>query len=132
MNTVTTFAAIFVLATLAESIVEYLVKPLLLPEEPRPDDPKPVAGDENGDGELIVIPPHTRGMLLRYVSALVGILLCIAYRADLLALVGLITTTPLVGYIITGIVIGRGANYLHDLVGRWGGGQREKRGEGAR
>ena len=42
------------------------------------------------------------------------------YRADLLALAGLASPTPLVGQIITGLVVGRGANYLHDLVSRWG------------
>lgn len=123
MDTISTFTTILILATLAEGIVEHLVKPIFLPADPGPGDPPsqvPLAGDENGGGELLFIPPHTRGLLLRYASALVGILLCIAYRADLLALAGLQATTPFIGYIITGLVIGRGANYLHDLVSGWG------------
>ena len=123
MDTVSTFAAILILATLAESIVEYLVKPIFLPAPPAEGDPQPVAGDEQGGGELFTIKPATRTLLLRYISALVGMLLCVAYHADLLELAGLVTTTPLVGQLITGIVIGRGANYLHDLVSQ---------GEGAR
>jgi hypothetical protein len=39
--------------------------------------------------------------------------------AVLLALVGLVVPIPWVGYIITGLLIGRGANFVHDFASRW-------------
>jgi hypothetical protein len=102
------YVSILILATLVEGLVEHLVKPLFFPliEEP----------DENEPQELIHLESPARDILLRYVAAVTGILL---YHADLLALAGLGSGLPFVGYAITGIVIGRGANYLHDLVSRW-------------
>ena len=38
---------------------------------------------------------------------------------SVLALFGLVAWTPLIGWIVTGLIIGRGSNYLHDLVDRW-------------
>jgi hypothetical protein len=119
-DTVSTFAAILILATLAESIVEYLVKPIFLPS-PGPGDPPLVEEGDPPVDELVPLKPATRGLVLRYVSAAIGIILCVAYSADLLALVGLTAGAPLIGQVITGIVVGRGANYLHDLVGQWDG-----------
>ena len=114
-ETLATFAGILILATLVESLVEYLVKPIFLPKDP----PQPDTSSEEGDKPLVPLSPATRVLLLRYISAGTGMLLCLAYRADLLALAGLTTHTPVVGSLITGIVVGRGANYLHDLVSRW-------------
>ena len=51
--------------------------------------------------------------------ALVGIGLAVAYRADALALFGLVAWAPWIGWVVTGLVIGRGSNYLHDLIDRW-------------
>jgi hypothetical protein len=97
---------IVILATLAEGLVEHLLKPIILPPEESTYRP-------------IKLSDYVRDILLRYASALVGIGLCLAYRADLLALAGLTSPTPFVGQILTGLVVGRGANYLHDLVNRW-------------
>lgn len=44
-----------------------------------------------------------------------GAVVAIAYRIDLFALVGLESTIPLVGCILTGILISRGSNYIFDL-----------------
>ena len=115
-ETLSTFAGILILATLVEGLVEYLVKPIFLPKDQA--EPCSAAGSEE-DTPLVPLKPATRVLLLRLISAGLGMLLCVAYRADLLALAGLTTNAPLVGSIITGIVVGRGANYLHDLVSQW-------------
>jgi hypothetical protein len=106
MNQVATITGILVLATLAESLVEYLVRPLVKPW---------------GEGEP---PPDTnyleiRTMILRYVAAIVGVILCVVYQADLLAIVGLASPWAPAGQILTGLLIGRGANFVHDFASRW-------------
>jgi hypothetical protein len=106
MSHVATLTGILILATLAESLVEYLVRPLVKPW---------------GDGEP---PPDARyleirTMGLRYVAALVGVILCALYRADLLAIVGLSSPWAWTGQILTGLIIGRGANFVHDFASRW-------------
>lgn len=52
---------------------------------------------------------------LIYVALLVGVGLSWYYQLDLIALVA--EQEPgQVGYIMTGLIVGRGANYLHDFV----------------
>ena len=51
----------------------------------------------------------------QYVAAAVAIALCVAYNADLLAVLGLASPYPYVGAIATGLILGRGSNYLHDF-----------------
>jgi hypothetical protein len=46
----------------------------------------------------------------------VGLLLSIATGADILAFVGISSKIPLVGIVLTGILISRGANFTHDLL----------------
>lgn len=51
------------------------------------------------------------------VGALVlGILLAVGTGLDLMALVGVPMTIPFLGVILTGILISRGANFVHDLL----------------
>ena len=104
---ITQFAAILILATLVEALVEYLIKPFFADPE-----------DPDGGG-IINLPEKVRTLILRYISALVGVGLCLAYGQDLLAVVDMHSVSPIIGQVITGIVIGRGANYLHDLVSGW-------------
>lgn len=54
--------------------------------------------------------------VLRYVALIIGVALAIAYKVDILAMVGLTTTIPFIGYIVSGIIIGRGSNYVNDAV----------------
>jgi hypothetical protein len=98
MNQVTALAGILLLATLTESLVEYLIAPV-------------------ADGLKESKPWHT--LILRYIAALVGIALCAVYRADLLAMLGLVSPWPWVGWVVTGFIIGRGANFVHDFASRW-------------
>lgn len=46
----------------------------------------------------------------------VGLLLSIATGADILSYVGISSKIPYVGSILTGILISRGANFMHDLL----------------
>ncbi len=49
------------------------------------------------------------------ISALLSILICIAYGVDIPASVGVETNIAFVGNIITGILVSRGSNYINDL-----------------
>lgn len=53
--------------------------------------------------------------MLMYVSALVGVVVAYSYQVDLIALLGL-APQSVVGVVLTGLVIGRGANFVHDLL----------------
>lgn len=53
---------------------------------------------------------------IRYVSLVVGIAAAVAYKIDILAMAGLTAAYPYVGFVISGLVIGRGSNYLNDIV----------------
>ncbi|MBN1658061.1 MAG: hypothetical protein JXA93_06645 [Anaerolineae bacterium] len=102
MNLVT----ILILATLVEALVEFFIQPAV----------KPVT-------EAVTMQPEPatdwRGMILRWSAAAVGIALCILYQVDLLALFGLECPVPVVGWIVTGLLIARGANWLNDFSDRW-------------
>lgn len=52
---------------------------------------------------------------LKYISLVFGILVSFAYRVDIIAMTGLVSVYPFVGYIMSGLIIGRGANYLNDI-----------------
>jgi len=53
-----------------------------------------------------------------YVAAALGAALCLAYGADLLALLGYPASVPFVGSVLTGLLISRGSNVFNDLVSR--------------
>lgn len=97
-------AGVFVLAFLCEAIVEYLFADLLV-----------------AFGKLIehvgVRVDCTKA--LKYVAVGVGIALCFGYDIDLIAILGfgLKPAHPAIGIILSGIVIGRGSNYLNDFLG---------------
>ena len=82
-------AGIFLLATFVEGTVEYLFAK-----------------------EGVISQP-----VLKYIALGMGVVLAIAYNVDLLAGVGLTSIVPLVGNVVSGVVIGRGSNYVNDIVG---------------
>ena len=47
-------------------------------------------------------------------SAILGIIIAIAFDIDILAHFGLETTIPLFGNVMSGVILSRGSNYLHD------------------
>lgn len=55
---------------------------------------------------------------LKYVSAGIGVVACVAYKVDILAFFGLVSGVPYVGSVLSGLVIGRGSNYLSDFLTR--------------
>lgn len=82
-------AGIFLLAFFVEGLVEYLF------------------GKENGSQPA-----------LKYVALALGVGLAIAYNVDILAMAGLVSPVPLIGNIVSGIIIGRGSNYVNDFVSK--------------
>ena len=52
------------------------------------------------------------------VSIVIGVAISVAYSADLLYAIGVCTKVPVIGAVITGVLISRGSNYIHDLLSR--------------
>lgn len=100
MNSLGMLVIVFALAFLAESLVEYLFGTPL---------------QKLGKGGL--------AWLLMYISAAVGMGLAFWYDLDLISLLGDVAGYPVqagpVGYILTGLGIGRGANWLHQFVSQY-------------
>jgi hypothetical protein len=50
-------------------------------------------------------------------ALVVGLLLALGTGLDLMTLVGIPMKLPYVGMVLTGILISRGANFIHDILG---------------
>ena len=93
MNVVTQALLAFALAFLAESMTEYLF-----------------ASWVDRIAKLAEAEP------LKYIALLVGVGMAFAYRLDLIALAFQQEAgAAWVGILLTGMAIGRGSNYVHDL-----------------
>ena len=116
-----TLTALLVLAAFAEALVEYLVKPLVntlanaVPALEAPPSETASGAEPPPPRE----PLSARDLLLRYLAAGVGIALAFSYQVDLFALFELSPPAPWLGYLVTGIIMGRGSNFVHDFAGRW-------------
>ncbi|HHY36077.1 MAG TPA: hypothetical protein GX518_00115 [Firmicutes bacterium] len=58
-------------------------------------------------------------ILKRYVMVIAivcGVVLCIQARVGLLAVLGVTLHSPAMDYILTGVIISRGSNVIHDLI----------------
>ncbi len=121
MDQLATLTGILLLATLTEALVEYLAKPWL--RLAGSDAQREIHGHRQGSGTPQAATPDETDPVIDlatcYTAAVIGILLCLAYRADLLQLAGLYCPWPWVGPVITGILAGRGANFIHDFASRW-------------
>ncbi|VYU52824.1 hypothetical protein [Clostridium tertium] len=53
-------------------------------------------------------------------ALVVSLVICIDIRLDMLSLLGIKTTIPFIGIVLTAILISRGSNFLHDLLERIG------------
>lgn len=53
-------------------------------------------------------------------ALVVALVLCVGVKLDILSLLGISTMIPLLGVILTGILISRGSNFIHDLLIRLG------------
>ena len=90
----------FILAATVEGAVEYFVKPWFS-EESRQRFPG-----------IKEIP--------KYLALLVGCILALAYELDVIGEISKIRPDPAwVGYILTGLLIGRGSNYFHNILGNF-------------
>ena len=49
-------------------------------------------------------------------SLVIGILVCLLVNIDIFTIVQLPVNIPIVGCVLTGIIVSRGANFLHDLI----------------
>lgn len=49
------------------------------------------------------------------VSMALGVVLCLAGKVDALSAVGLTINVPVVGQVLTGCLVSRGSNFVHDL-----------------
>jgi hypothetical protein len=107
VETIASITGILVLATLAEALVEYLFSTIIKAGQANDMEPEP-AGALDG-----------RDLALRYTAAFVGVCLCIIYQADLFQAFGLFPPWPWVGWVITGLLIGRGSNFVHDFASTW-------------
>ncbi len=52
------------------------------------------------------------------VAILIGMILCVSTQTGLLMVFGLDTFYPIIDYLVTGLIISRGSNIIHDLVSR--------------
>ena len=55
-------------------------------------------------------------MWQQVLGIVLGIVVAIGYNADLFALFSLTSTIPLLGCVLTGVLLSRGSNYIFDLV----------------
>lgn len=53
---------------------------------------------------------------IKYFALLGGIALAIGYQLDIPSQIGLVTNVPFINYIVSGIIIGRGSNYVNDII----------------
>lgn len=48
-------------------------------------------------------------------SLILSIVICILTKADIFPIVGISIVIPIIGSVLTGIIVSRGANFVHDL-----------------
>lgn len=101
MNIFGILAIVFLLAFLVESLVEFLFGQAF--------------------AHFPAIQPYSWALM--YVAAAVGVVMAFIYRLDLVYLLAQLLELKwepnVVGFILTGLAIGRGSNYIHDLVTRF-------------
>lgn len=54
-------------------------------------------------------------------SLLISILICILAKIDIFPIVNVSISVPVIGSIFTGIIVSRGANFVHDLFNKISG-----------
>lgn len=60
-------------------------------------------------------PDKFRPLTLELLSLACGLVLAFQCNINALLLINVNTTNPIIGFIITGLVIGKGANFAHDF-----------------
>ncbi len=90
MATVGVFAGVFVLAFLLESLLEYVAGLWWVP------------GTE-----------EQRKQVVPLVGMVLGVVLCFGFNQDIMGAFGL--NAPILGKVLTGVIVGRGSDYLHQF-----------------
>jgi len=62
--------------------------------------------------------PAVSGVHSQKTAIIIGVMLCIATESGILTLLGVNLRYPLIDYIISGIILSRGSNVIHDLLSR--------------
>jgi hypothetical protein len=107
MNVIATLGIIFLLAFLVETLIEFLFGTLA--------------------GFLVAVFPLLEGKLGTFKTPIIqifaiaaGIIGAFIYQFDVLYLLGMFLVNPIpitvYGLIITGVAIGKGSNYIHQLI----------------
>lgn len=60
----------------------------------------------------------TSSSIIRWLSAVIGILFAFNMDIDIFQCLGYTSRLPYIGTIATGLIISRGSNYVHDLLGK--------------
>jgi hypothetical protein len=62
--------------------------------------------------------PSVRGQYSRGVAVLLGMILCVSTQSGILQTFNIHSFYPQIDYFLSGIIISRGSNIIHDLVSR--------------
>ena len=62
--------------------------------------------------------PSIRGTHSRLLAALIGMILCVTTRNGILSSFNIYPLYPQIDYILTGLIISRGSNIIHDMVSK--------------
>lgn len=92
-----TVAAIVLGAAAGESVNEFLFMPLI-------------------DWLLTKAPDAPKQIIKRAWSCAVGIVIALEYALDVFALLGMRAAQPWFGVVVTGALLGRGSNWLHEWI----------------
>lgn len=96
---------ILFLSVFVEGLIKYLFDVLTGVEDDTSTIPNP---------RIVKFKPYTH-----FVSLLLGVVLAFAYKIDIpAALFGLTAMNSVFGYIISGVIIGRGSNYANDFISK--------------
>jgi predicted Kef-type K+ transport protein len=71
--------------------------------------------------ERLLVGEEDRNSVYRTISAARGVLLALGVAVDAMALFGMEGIFPWLGAVVTGLLLGRGTNWIHDFVSRWVG-----------
>lgn len=94
-------AQILLGAAIGESLVEFLIAPLL------------DIWEANG---LVL---GWKAIILKTISAIVGIAIALEYTLNLPGLLGMIPLHSWFGVVLTGALLGRGSNAVHSFIEKW-------------
>ena len=68
---------------------------------------------------IVMVIPKLPWYVKMIISMIIGVGLSLVFGFDLTTYVGLTTQIPYVSLVITGIILSRGSNFLHDLLKRF-------------